>query len=55
VTGIDGVNTLTVGSLVLVKNETGANAYENGVYEVTSLGASAVGGVGGKRLDAAAG
>jgi hypothetical protein len=47
VTGIDGVNTLTVGSLVLVKNETGANAYENGVYEVTSLGASAVGGVGG--------
>lgn len=40
VTGIDGVTDLGVGSLVLVKNETGANAYENGVYEITSVGQS---------------
>ena len=42
ITGLDGVKTLSVGSLVLVKNETSANAYENGVYVVTSLGQGGV-------------
>jgi hypothetical protein len=41
-TGIDGVKNLTVGSLILVKNETGSNAYENGIYKVTSVGQNGV-------------
>lgn len=37
--GIDSVKALTVGSLVLVKDQTAAN-YENGVYVVTDVGST---------------
>lgn len=40
ISGIDGVGILEINDLILVKDQSGLNAYQNGIYRIKSLGST---------------